>query len=294
MLDRVYGLLMLPNSELATTKQVAEFYGVSPQDINSVIHLNRSEVNESGVKQARHCDLKERLFDLAGSTKAWTEMRRSLGIASSATNLYPKESVLLIGFLLEDSEVAEKVRKLVLGINDDSENLIEPVSEIVQKEQYNMSVSNETKTNELTLDSRDVAEMVGRNHHDVIRDIRKIIDHLGDASKNAFISNYFIESTYTDGANRQKPCFNLTKKGCELFATRMTGAKGTQFAVTYIEKFNQMEEQLKSQTPVASYMIDNPIERAKLWIVEQEQKMMLETKVQEQVEVIEQGEIKPL
>lgn len=36
------------------------------------------------------------------------------------------------------------------------------------------------------------------------------------------------------------------KKGCKLFSTRMTGAKGTQFAVTYIEKFNEMEEQIKS------------------------------------------------
>lgn len=105
------------------------------------------------------------------------------------------------------------------------ELIAEPViEETVQKEQYNMCVLNETKTNELTLDSRDVAEMVGRNHHDVIRDIRKIIDHLGDERKIAFISNYFIETTYIDGANRQKPCFNLTKKGCELFATRMTGA----------------------------------------------------------------------
>jgi len=40
-----------------------------------------------------------------------------------------------------------------------------------------------------------------------------------------------------------------------------------------------MEQQLKSQTPVASYMIDNPIERAKMWIVEQEEKMLLESKV---------------
>lgn len=71
--------------------------------------------------------------------------------------------------------------------------------------------------------------------------------------------------------------YTITKKGCELFATRMTGAKGTQFAVTYIEKFNEMEEQLKSQAvaSVASYMIADPIERAKLWIEEQKEKMLL-------------------
>lgn len=220
---------------------------------------------------------------------------------------------MLIGFLLEGSEVAKKVRELVLGINDDVDDLFEPpvpvtvientsvgtivvpnntmptviVEPTIQKEQYNMEVPKQTETNELTLDSRDVAEMVGKEHRHVIRDIRKIIDHLSTEPKIG-LSDYFLESTYRDSTGRSLNSYQLTKKGCELFATRMTGAKGTQFAVTYIEKFNQMEEQLKSQVPVASYVIDNPIERAKMWIAEQEQKMLLETKVEEQVVVIEE------
>lgn len=38
----------------------------------------------------------------------------------------------------------------------------------------------------------------------------------------------------------------LTKKGCELYATRMTGEKGTKFALAYIERFNEMENELKN------------------------------------------------
>lgn len=111
---------------------------------------------------------------------------------------------------------------------------------------------------ERTITSLEVAEMVGREHSKVMRDIRTVIGHLGGQSKIGQSENsqlgqikndesYFIESTYTNSQNKQQPCFLLTKKGCELYSTRMTGAKGTQFAVAYIERFNQMEEHIKQQ-----------------------------------------------
>lgn len=102
---------------------------------------------------------------------------------------------------------------------------------------------------ENTLTSLEVADMVGKEHSKVIRDIRNIISHLTEA-KNGFstITNYFTEDTYKDSTGRELPCYRLTKKGCELFSTRMTGAKGTQFAVAYIERFNQMEQHVKQQS----------------------------------------------
>lgn len=98
---------------------------------------------------------------------------------------------------------------------------------------------------ERTLTSLEVAEMVGRNHADVLRDIRKIIEHLSTES-NFAVSEYFIESSYKDSTGRTLNCYRLTKKGCELFGTRMTGAKGTQFAIAYIERFNEMEQVQKN------------------------------------------------
>jgi len=94
---------------------------------------------------------------------------------------------------------------------------------------------------QLVTDSRDIAEMVGRDHKDVLRDIRNIISQLGESK---IAQSYFIESTYKNSQNKELPCFLLTKKGCELYATRMTGEKGTLFAMTYIERFNEMEQQL--------------------------------------------------
>ncbi|GEM01224.1 phage regulatory protein, rha family [Halolactibacillus halophilus] len=95
---------------------------------------------------------------------------------------------------------------------------------------------------EKTLTSLEVAEMVDREHKEVLRDIRNILSQIGE-SKIAL--SYFIESTYQNSQNKHLPCYNLTKKGCELYSTRMTGEKGTQFAVAYIERFNKMENHIK-------------------------------------------------
>ncbi|MGN4127672.1 ORF6C domain-containing protein [Lysinibacillus sphaericus] len=102
--------------------------------------------------------------------------------------------------------------------------------------------------NQLTrnISSMEVAEMVGREHKEVLRDIRNIINQLGESK---IAQSYFVESTYSNSQNKQQPCFLLTKKGCELYGTRMTGEKGTQFALQYIERFNEMEAHILHQLP---------------------------------------------
>lgn len=102
---------------------------------------------------------------------------------------------------------------------------------------------------ERSISSLEIAEMVGRRHDQVLRDIKTVIEHLGFGDDHKSVGNYFVQETYKDDLNRTKPCFQLTKKGCELYGTRMTGEKGTQFAVKYIERFNEMEQHIKQKTP---------------------------------------------
>lgn len=95
---------------------------------------------------------------------------------------------------------------------------------------------------EKTLTSLEVAEMVGREHRNVMQDIRNVISQLGELKNQ---QSYFIETSYKNRQNKEYPSYLLTKKGCELYSTRMTGEKGTQFAVAYIERFNEMENRIK-------------------------------------------------
>ncbi|MBS6707368.1 MAG: ORF6C domain-containing protein [Lachnospiraceae bacterium] len=93
------------------------------------------------------------------------------------------------------------------------------------------------------IDSREVAEMVGKEHAKLLRDIRNYIDQLGQAKIGE--SEFFSESTYQNSQNKMMPCFRVTKKGCEFIAHKLTGIKGTEFTAKYINRFHEMEEQIR-------------------------------------------------
>lgn len=99
------------------------------------------------------------------------------------------------------------------------------------------------------LTSLEVAEMVGKNHKEVLRDIRKIIEQSG---QRKVALTYFQEDTYEDVQGKSQPMYRVTKKGCEIFGNRMAGVKGTQFTFGYVERFNQMEKHIKQQPDISN------------------------------------------
>lgn len=98
-----------------------------------------------------------------------------------------------------------------------------------------------------TLTSMEVATMVGKRHADLMKDIRLYCEYLAEGKVPP--GDFFIESTYKDGNNQTRPCFNITKKGCELVGNKMIGAKGVQFTALYVNKFNELEEYAKQAEP---------------------------------------------
>lgn len=100
---------------------------------------------------------------------------------------------------------------------------------------------------ELTTDSREVAEMTGKEHANLLRDIRGYIEVLNSPNSNLRADKFFIESTYKDKQNQERPCFLLTRKGCDMVANKMTGEKGIIFTATYVTEFEEMERTMKNQ-----------------------------------------------
>ena len=98
---------------------------------------------------------------------------------------------------------------------------------------------------EQTLDSREVAGMVKKDHSKLLRDIRTYIEHLTEA-KIGF-SDFFKDSEYKDCTGRTLPCYRITLKGCEFIAHKMTGQKGTEFTARYINRFHEMQDILSKQ-----------------------------------------------
>ncbi len=95
-----------------------------------------------------------------------------------------------------------------------------------------------------TISSMEVAEMIGKEHFHLMRDIKGYIQHLGESKTG--LSTFFIEDTYQTNQNKTLPCYQLTKKGCEFVAHKLTGAKGAQFTAAYIERFHEMENEINA------------------------------------------------
>ncbi len=100
---------------------------------------------------------------------------------------------------------------------------------------------------EQTLDSREVAEMVGKQHKNLLADVRGYIEELGQLKIQP--SDFFKESTYQNIQNKTMPCYDITKKGCEFIAHKLTGIKGTEFTARYINRFHDMEETIQKGIP---------------------------------------------
>ena len=98
---------------------------------------------------------------------------------------------------------------------------------------------------EQTLDSREVAGMVEKDHNKLLRDIRRYVERLGEAKIGH--SDFFKESTYRSEQNKEIPCYKVTKKGCEFIAHKLTGTKGTIFTARYINRFHEMQDILSQK-----------------------------------------------
>ena len=103
---------------------------------------------------------------------------------------------------------------------------------------------------EQTISSIEVAEMVGKLHKNIVRDIRNYISEMDELKIEPV--RFFRENTYKDSKGETRPCYNVTKKGCEFIAHKLTGVKGTEFTAKYINRFHDMEDTIRrgiSQKP---------------------------------------------
>lgn len=110
-----------------------------------------------------------------------------------------------------------------------------------------LSTKDETffRNNEQTITSLEVAEMVEKEHSKLLKDIRRYADYLNEAKIG--LVEFFSESTYVDAKGETRPCYNITKKGCEFIANKLTGTKGAVFTARFINRFHDMEDYIKRE-----------------------------------------------
>lgn len=102
----------------------------------------------------------------------------------------------------------------------------------------------------VTTTSLAVAEMFGKSHLHVLRDIREITATNSGLSEEFGQSNFGL-SSYTTKQNKQQPMYRLSKDGFVILAMGFTGPNAMRFKEAYINAFNAMEQAILKRAPIA-------------------------------------------
>lgn len=141
VLEKVKQLLLIPETDYATTSLVAEYYQVEIDAIWQIVARNNDELQEDGLKTAKG---KEILTNLVPDKLSVTKYKGyfeidSIKIAYGNNTLFPRRAILRVGMLLRDSEVAKEIRTQLLNIEEKAEDLVK-VSDINEEQRLAMNV----------------------------------------------------------------------------------------------------------------------------------------------------------
>lgn len=107
-----------------------------------------------------------------------------------------------------------------------------------------MYLATKAKQYTVLVDSRWVAEKLGKEHNTVLRDIRNLLDN-GGFSKEFSLYN-FVQSTYKNSRGKIYPCFAMTLKGFMALMSRYNSKESDAITEAYLTKFSDMEEYRKT------------------------------------------------
>src|SRR5690348_7292433 len=111
VLDKVKALALLPDSVHATTDLVAGYYEVDVEAINSLVKRNRAELEENGLRKLTGPSLRE--FRTAANG-----LGGHLPSNIASLRLFSRRTILNVGQLLTESEIARRVRTYLLDVED--------------------------------------------------------------------------------------------------------------------------------------------------------------------------------
>jgi len=94
--------------------------------------------------------------------------------------------------------------------------------------------------NDIKTNSKNVADVFGKIHRDVLRDIKML-----DCS-DEFRERNYAQSSYISSQNKKLPCVEMTKDGFTFLCMGYRGKKAAEFKEGYIKLFNMMADELNS------------------------------------------------
>lgn len=117
--------MLLPDIQLATTEQVANFYEVDKTVIYATIHDNKDELISDGYAVLKRNDFLgtyskqvPKITSLRGAFEVQFSNGEVRKFPHNGIGLFPRRAILRVGMLLRDSKVAKEVRTQLLNIEE--------------------------------------------------------------------------------------------------------------------------------------------------------------------------------
>jgi|GEM_PF-237070 len=171
-----------------------------------------------------------------------------------------------------DTDKSYNLSSTLLGENNQPKTKTEnKVAESKQETESNDISDNlvTMKDRQVVTSSLQVADTFEKEHKNIMRDIDKLLESGGSKLSREM----FATGSY-ENRGKQYPMYYMNRDGFTLLAMGFTGKKALEFKLRYIDAFNKMEKQIINQ-PKDSYMINDPVERAKRWIEEETEREQL-------------------
>lgn len=96
-----------------------------------------------------------------------------------------------------------------------------------------------------TITTLEVAEMMEVPHSDLLKKIEGRKDRKGYIQilneGQMSVVDFFCKSSYMDAKGEERPCYEMTRLGCDFLANKSTGEKGVLFTARYVKRFQEME-----------------------------------------------------
>lgn len=126
--------------------------------------------------------------------------------------------------------------------------------------------------------SLQVAEVFGKNHRDVLRDIRNV----QSKCSMEFNERNFALVEYADAKGEKRPMYLLSKDGLTMVTMGYTTPEAMAIKESYIAEFNRMEEELRNRVPGLPNF-DNPALAARAWAEQYERRQIAEAQRDEAI-----------
>ncbi len=104
-----------------------------------------------------------------------------------------------------------------------------------------VEVKRVNKAEMTVVSSLDVAETFGKDHKNILRDIRQL------ECSDEFRRLNFEQSEYLNEQNHKQPMYYMSRDGFTILVMGYTGEKAMRFKEAYIKQFNAMEKTLQGK-----------------------------------------------